>query len=454
MAEGKCRNKRWRVTSAETSFLEAVFLRTRKPSRATIEHLATSLAVRPRQVQVWFQNRRQRWRKEFSSEAAFSPTDADGMQDGDTVHPASLDAIMRQFLGPRPRGGGGGGGEGVGGGSHGGSERREGDDEMDDFELELDGDDTAAGSHGGSRDGGGACGGNGGARSDGEMEQPWTSLSRAFRPAPRRVAAHATLSSDGAVDEDEAAYLHDLASVLDIRPERDGARGAHGDGDPDADGDGSLHRFGADGEARSGRDDGCADDDAESEVQQHEWSRIIRMDWLDDDAATADGADAGSANGCAGGDADAPAGAGGAAPLGAHAAPPLPPLSMPTHVPTSFSAASDTALAAHGAPKAGGLAHKGWAEGEGFLTPTLRLGAPPPPQQQPAAAAATGADSAGSAGALLLKTFEALARADGGGGGAGSDGAGAGVGGAEQHCAAKAMAIASYLESVCDVLAI
>jgi len=94
--EAKSRNKRWRVTAQETSFLEAVFLRTRKPSRATIDHLAKSLNVRPRQVQVWFQNRRQRWRKEFST-APTSPTDGT-VQDGDNVQPDSLDAIMRQFI--------------------------------------------------------------------------------------------------------------------------------------------------------------------------------------------------------------------------------------------------------------------------------------------------------------------------------------------------------------------
>lgn len=93
----KPRNKRWRVTAAETSFLEAVFERTRKPSRATIEHLAGSLAVRPRQVQVWFQNRRQRWRKEGST-APSSPTGGDAGPGDDNVNPESLDSIMSQFL--------------------------------------------------------------------------------------------------------------------------------------------------------------------------------------------------------------------------------------------------------------------------------------------------------------------------------------------------------------------
>lgn len=529
MAEGKSRNKRWRVTSAETSFLEAVFLRTRKPSRATIEHLANSLAVRPRQVQVWFQNRRQRWRKEFSSETAFSPIDADAMQDGDTVHPASLDAIMRQFLGARPQHGGGhGGGSGgsasVGGHSTGASDLREGDDDMDDFELDLDVDEDGARSAGNSHDDRSAT------DRDAEAEQ-WRSLSRALnRPGGlSRRAGHATSSSDGAADEEEAAYLNDLASVLDIQPERDGARRAvdvDGDGDGEPDSDEAL--------GKGAGNFGECDDDAESRVQQHAWSRIIGMDWLDgeeegaaegaaDVAVAAGGTDAGGLAGAAEDvalqfkvganelatpppfDAQAqPADAGPQQPderalrnssaqqltqpegllvppspqppSAAHAAAqpapcsaPALPLAQPLYqILKSVSTASESvgcadamlaAGAASGAalPSAGG----GWllplsslaagkseaSQGnEGFLTPTLRCG---------------NAQAANAAGAHVAGAY-----AGAGAAGAGQqqqssaevhslvDGTGVGGGSAEQHCAAKAMAIASYLESVCDVLSI
>jgi hypothetical protein len=113
----KARCKRWRVTDSETSFLEAVFLlRTRKPSRATIEHLAGLLAVRSRQIQVWFQNRRQRWRKEYSEEDSAAQPGVESGGDEDTLQPASLEAMMHRFIGVEAdaarRGGGGGGGGG------------------------------------------------------------------------------------------------------------------------------------------------------------------------------------------------------------------------------------------------------------------------------------------------------------------------------------------------------
>lgn len=56
---------RWRVSMRETDVLEAVFASSPRPNKNTIQQLATLLTVKPRQVQVWFQNRRQRWRKDF-----------------------------------------------------------------------------------------------------------------------------------------------------------------------------------------------------------------------------------------------------------------------------------------------------------------------------------------------------------------------------------------------------
>jgi len=56
--------KRWRVSPDETRVLEMVFALTPRPNKAAIQQLSATLRVTPRQVQVWFQNRRQRWRKE------------------------------------------------------------------------------------------------------------------------------------------------------------------------------------------------------------------------------------------------------------------------------------------------------------------------------------------------------------------------------------------------------
>lgn len=55
---------RWRVSTQEATMLESVFIQSPQPTKNTIHSVATMLNVKPRQVQVWFQNRRQRWRKE------------------------------------------------------------------------------------------------------------------------------------------------------------------------------------------------------------------------------------------------------------------------------------------------------------------------------------------------------------------------------------------------------
>jgi hypothetical protein len=56
---------RWRVSVRETNVLEAVFAASPRPNKNQIHQLATMLGVKSRQVQVWFQNRRQRWRKDY-----------------------------------------------------------------------------------------------------------------------------------------------------------------------------------------------------------------------------------------------------------------------------------------------------------------------------------------------------------------------------------------------------
>lgn len=57
-ADGGVSRSRWRVTVHETQVLEAVFMNSPRPNKPTIQQLAAVLKVKPRQVQVWFQNRR------------------------------------------------------------------------------------------------------------------------------------------------------------------------------------------------------------------------------------------------------------------------------------------------------------------------------------------------------------------------------------------------------------
>ncbi|PIA15859.1 homeobox, partial [Coemansia reversa NRRL 1564] len=50
--------KRARATSEQVSVLESVFAVNRSPASRLREDLAARLGMAPRQVQVWFQNRR------------------------------------------------------------------------------------------------------------------------------------------------------------------------------------------------------------------------------------------------------------------------------------------------------------------------------------------------------------------------------------------------------------
>lgn len=53
-------NKRWRITPKALELLECVYAKEACPSNATRDALAVQLGATPRQVQVWFQNKRQR----------------------------------------------------------------------------------------------------------------------------------------------------------------------------------------------------------------------------------------------------------------------------------------------------------------------------------------------------------------------------------------------------------
>ena len=53
-------NKRWRITPKALELLECVYAQEACPSTATRDVLALQLGATPRQVQVWFQNKRQR----------------------------------------------------------------------------------------------------------------------------------------------------------------------------------------------------------------------------------------------------------------------------------------------------------------------------------------------------------------------------------------------------------
>lgn len=59
--------KRKRATASQTQTLQNVFARTAFPSTALREALARSLGMRPRTVQIWFQNKRQATRKSCSN---------------------------------------------------------------------------------------------------------------------------------------------------------------------------------------------------------------------------------------------------------------------------------------------------------------------------------------------------------------------------------------------------
>ena len=69
----KGKSTRWNIPKHALSRLEKVFIEDKFPSVETRKNLASELKVRPRQVQVWFQNKRQR--------SAKPPVKAGGVKD-------------------------------------------------------------------------------------------------------------------------------------------------------------------------------------------------------------------------------------------------------------------------------------------------------------------------------------------------------------------------------------
>lgn len=70
----KGKSTRWNIPSNALSMLEQVFAKDKFPSVETRKKIAADLKVTPRQVQVWFQNKRQR-----STKPPGRPTDARNM---------------------------------------------------------------------------------------------------------------------------------------------------------------------------------------------------------------------------------------------------------------------------------------------------------------------------------------------------------------------------------------
>ena len=77
-------NKRWRITPKALELLECVYAQEACPSTATRDVLALQLGATPRQVQVWFQNKRQRraGKAKREQEASIISNGHDGDDDG------------------------------------------------------------------------------------------------------------------------------------------------------------------------------------------------------------------------------------------------------------------------------------------------------------------------------------------------------------------------------------
>ena len=71
----KGKSTRWKIPSAALQMLEQVFTIDKFPSVETRKQLAANLKVTPRQVQVWFQNKRQRAVRPKSPEPAITSSD-------------------------------------------------------------------------------------------------------------------------------------------------------------------------------------------------------------------------------------------------------------------------------------------------------------------------------------------------------------------------------------------
>ena len=93
--EANGRRTRWTINQSSLQTLEAIFQHEQFPSQQLRTQLGAHLGVSPRQVQVWFQNRRQRERKEGAATAAAAA--------GCGIDRAALPAAPAAAAAPEPR---------------------------------------------------------------------------------------------------------------------------------------------------------------------------------------------------------------------------------------------------------------------------------------------------------------------------------------------------------------
>ena len=93
--EANGRRTRWTINQSSLQTLEAIFQHEQFPSQQLRTQLGAHLGVSPRQVQVWFQNRRQRERKEGAATAAAA---------AGYIDPAALPAAPAAAAAPEYRG--------------------------------------------------------------------------------------------------------------------------------------------------------------------------------------------------------------------------------------------------------------------------------------------------------------------------------------------------------------
>ena len=86
---GGC-NKRWRITPKALELLECVYAQEACPSTATRDVLALQLGATPRQVQVWFQNKRQRRAGKAKREQEATDKDLDTPSVNPTISTSQL----------------------------------------------------------------------------------------------------------------------------------------------------------------------------------------------------------------------------------------------------------------------------------------------------------------------------------------------------------------------------
>ena len=92
---GGASGDRWQPTLQDVALLEQVFEIEPLPGRATREQLATHFGVTPRQVQVWFQNKRQRVRVKALKQSLTSQNPDDVLELGASHEAASLSPRSR-----------------------------------------------------------------------------------------------------------------------------------------------------------------------------------------------------------------------------------------------------------------------------------------------------------------------------------------------------------------------